>query len=136
MENTFRKISLRAVFVAMALLMAEMLVPHHHCEGIMACDSSLIGAMHFGYESCDCCDEGHSHGEEFCCYTTRFYCPNPSDNDSFEKKIISSVFYFLLQELDIVCADRPGSAGGNQLYAFKIPDIGLSAIVLRGPPVA
>ena len=63
MKNILRKIAYTSVLMAMALLMGERIVPHHHCDESAIPGNASVGTIHFGYGECEECEHRHNRNE-------------------------------------------------------------------------
>ena len=141
MKSLFHRIAYFVVLMAMALLMCERFVPHHHCGEISLYGDITVTAIHFGYDGCEeCshshCSHGHSHSEEKCCDESQLLFRHADgDNLSFKKVVYPSNICFVLPEQQMSVVNH--SSGTPSCFSqLKIPDIGAPYAALRAPPTA
>ena len=138
MKSMLRKIAYILVLMAFVVLMAEKVVPHHHCADEHI---AVKATTHFGYGECSECEhshgcEEHGHDKEQCCDDSEYYSRQGDNGTELCKKFpLQPLVCFAVPSL-VPASPQNEKSKEETLYILKIPDRGVRSASLRAPPVA
>lgn len=130
-----RTISLYLLSVAMTLLLAFRVLPHHHHTLHLPGTLATVETMHLGAESCDG-EESHQHDSSCDCPGEKIlYYTLPCDDIETYKFLFSCEFSpILLVEQEKLQSPASAPAHAPPYIVLKIPDKHIAGISLRAPP--
>ncbi len=130
-----RVISLSLLSVAMTLLLAVRVLPHHHHMMHLPGTLATVEVMHFGAECCGC-EDSHSHDPSCDCPGEKIlYYTASCDDFEYYKLLFFCEFSPMMvmeQEMQLLQASAPAHAPPYKIP--KIPDKCAGVFSLRAPP--
>ena len=132
-----RAISLCLLLVAMVMLLACRVLPHHHHTLHLSGALADVELMHFG---ADCCgsEDSHTHGQECECPGEKIlYYTSPCDDlDAFKVRMVCDFSPMILPVSECLSLQAAARTPVPIYKIPKIPDKYVGVLSLRAPPAA